>query len=123
MTIFGDGKQTRSFMYIDDCIDGTLKLFNSNYRDPLNIGSDEMVTINTMIKYIEMISKSGSLNKKYIPNGNLGVRGRNSDNTISKKILKWEYKTKLYEGLTKTYSWVENEINFPNNKSHIFKRP
>ena len=110
-------------MYIDDCIDGTLKLFNSNYRNPLNIGSDEMVTINTMIKYIEKISKSGVLNKKYLPNGNLGVRGRNSDNTISKKILKWEYKTKLYEGLIKTYSWVENEINFPNNKSHIFRRP
>ncbi len=121
--IWGDGKQTRSFLYIDDCIDGTLKLFNSNHRDPLNIGSDELVSINDMVKIIINISKHNKqINLKYDITKPLGVRGRNSDNSKLIDVLKWNYKTNLNEGLAMTYKWISEEINNPNNRTNIFRR-
>ena len=107
--VWGDGNQKRSFLYIDDCIDASLNLFNSSLRGPLNIGSEEMVTINEMIKIFEDIANK-KFKKKYLLDKPKGVKGRNSDNTLIKKELNWEPKYSLNEGLKKTYNWIENQI-------------
>lgn len=107
--IIGDGLQTRSFTYIDDCIDGTLKLMESDYNQPLNIGSSEMVTIDQLAYLI--IGISGK--KLYLNHidGPQGVRGRNSDNTLCRSVLNgWEPTTKLQDGLVHLYRWLESEI-------------
>ena len=117
--IWGDGKQTRSFLYVDDCIEGTLRLFNSNYSQPLNIGSDEQVSINQMIRILEKISGT-EVKKKYLLNMPKGVRGRSSNNDKAYKVLKWNYSISLQEGLEKTYNWIfEQLIN--NKKNNIYK--
>ena len=108
--VWGDGKQTRSFLYVDDCIEGSLRLFNSKFREPLNIGSDEQVSINQLIKILRKNSKLSKINIKYNLNKPLGVRGRSSDNTLCKKVLKWEYKISLSEGLKKTFEWILADI-------------
>ena len=108
--VWGDGKQTRSFMFIDDCIKGILKIFFSKYSDPINLGSSERVSINTMIKTIEKISEY-NVSKKYLLDKPKGVRGRSSDNQLIKKILKWEPNTKLKTGLEITYNWIFKEIS------------
>ena len=107
--VWGDGNQTRSFLYIDDCIDATLKLFDSEYHGPINIGSEEKVSINEMIDKIEIISKK-KVKKNYQLDKPKGVRGRNSDNTLIRKQLNWDPKFKLHQGLEKTYKWIEAEI-------------
>ena len=113
--VWGDGKQTRSFLYIDDCIDATLAFFNSNHHGPINIGSEEKVSINEMIEKIEKIS-----NKKFKKNYQLdkpkGVRGRNSENTLIKSLLNWEPKYTLSKGLEKTYNWIKEEITKKHNQ-------
>ena len=109
--VWGDGKQTRSFLYIDDCIEGTLRLFESNYSKPVNIGSDEQVSINQMIDIIESISDIKQLKREYQLDKPKGVRGRSSNNDLVKKILNWNFKIKLNDGLKSTYNWIENEIN------------
>lgn len=107
--VWGDGKQTRSFCYIDDCLEGVYKLMHSDYSLPINIGSTRLVTINKMVDIIAKIA-----NKKIIKEYNLskpqGVRGRNSDNTLIKQMLSWEPQISLEEGLEKTYRWIENQI-------------
>jgi len=108
--VWGDGKQTRSFLYIDDCIEGSLRLFKSNYREPVNIGSDEQVSINQLIKIIQNKSKIKSLKIQYNLNKPLGVRGRSSDNTLCKQVLKWEYRISLNKGLGKTYNWILSDM-------------
>jgi len=115
--IWGDGKQTRSFLYIDDCIDGVLKLFETNYNLPLNIGSEEQVSINELIKKIEKISKIPKLKKRYNLDMPKGVRGRSSDNKNAFKILKWKYKSSLDEGLKFTYDWIEDNLINDNRKN------
>lgn len=106
--IWGNGLQTRSFLYIDDCIDGIRTLMKSDAKEPLNIGSEEMVTINELAEMI--IKKSGkSVALKHI-DGPIGVMGRNSDNHLVTKTIGWEPKTKLEEGLAKTYSWIEEQV-------------
>ncbi|MDP3758303.1 MAG: NAD-dependent epimerase/dehydratase family protein [Candidatus Daviesbacteria bacterium] len=112
--IWGDGKQTRSFCYIDDCLNGIYKLMMSNFREPLNIGQDRMVTIDQLM---DIVSKAAGVNfkKNHIP-GPQGVRGRNSDNTKLRKVLKWEPEISLEEGLEKTYKWIEEQV-----KSTIIK--
>jgi nucleoside-diphosphate-sugar epimerase len=106
--VWGDGKQTRSFLYIDECIDGVLKLMESDFNGPVNIGSDEMVTINDLVNYI--IDISGKIiNIKHV-DGPTGVRGRNSDNTLIKEKLKWHPSQPLYNGLIKTYEWINKKI-------------
>ena len=117
--VWGDGKQTRSFMYIDDCINGMLKIFYSKYSDPINLGSSEKVSINQMINIIEKIA-SIKLKKKYLTNKPKGVRGRSSDNKLIKKVIKWEPNIKLKEGLKKTYIWIHSQIS-KNNKKRKFE--
>ena len=109
--VWGDGMQTRTFLYVDDCIEGTLRLFESDYSDPVNIGSDEQVSINQMIEIIEGISGLQKLKKIYQLDKPKGVRGRSSNNDLVKKVLNWSYKIKLKEGLEKTYNWISSEIN------------
>ena len=109
--VWGDGMQTRTFLYIDDCIEGTLRLFESDYSDPVNIGSDEQVSINQMIEIIENISGIKKLERIYQLDKPKGVRGRSSNNDLAKKILKWSYKIKLKNGLKKTYDWISSEVN------------
>lgn len=106
--IWGDGKQTRSFLYIDECLDGTLRLMRSDFSGPVNIGSEEMVTIENLADRIIRIA-SKKLTKKYVP-GPLGVRGRNSDNRLLLKKLGWALSQPLNVGLKKTYFWIEQEV-------------
>ena len=109
--VWGDGKQTRSFLYIDDCIEGTLRLFESEYSNPVNIGSDEQVSINQMIELIENISGANELKKEYQLEKPKGVRGRSSNNELVKKVLNWSYQIKLKDGLKLTYDWISSQIN------------
>ena len=108
--VWGDGEQTRTFLYVDECVEGTLRLFESNYSDPINIGSDEQVSINQMIEIIEDISQSKKLNKNYQLEKPKGVRGRSSNNDLVKKVLNWSYKMSLKDGLSKTFMWIESEM-------------
>ncbi len=112
--VWGDGKQTRSFLYIEDCIDATIKFFNSKHHGPINIGSEEKVSINQMIEKIEKICKKNFI-KNYQLDKPKGVRGRSSDNTLIKKLLNWQPKYNLYEGLKKTYHWIEEDIKKSTN--------
>ena len=109
--VWGDGNQTRTFLYIDDCIDGTLRLFESNYSDPINIGSDEQVSINQMIEIIEDVTSTKKLKRIYQLDKPKGVRGRSSNNDLIKKVLNWSFKIKLREGLKKTYDWISAEMS------------
>ena len=106
--IWGDGKQTRSFLYIDECLEGTIRLMHSDWTGPVNIGSDEMVTINQLADLVTAISGK-KLSKKHIP-GPLGVRGRNSDNRLIFKKLGWRPSRPLRDGLEKTYTWIEKQV-------------
>jgi nucleoside-diphosphate-sugar epimerase len=106
--IWGDGLQTRSFLYIDECLEGTVRLMRSGFPGPVNIGSEEMVTINRLADLIcEVAGKR--LDKRHIP-GPLGVRGRNSDNRLIKQKLEWEPSQRLVTGLEATYSWIERQV-------------
>ena len=106
--IWGDGKQTRSFLYIDECLEGVRRLMDSDFIGPVNIGSEEMVTINQLAEMIiDIAGKKLTIN--HIP-GPLGVRGRNSDNKFIKEKLGWEPNYPLKKGLEKTYKWVEEQI-------------
>ncbi len=107
--IWGDGEQTRSFCFIDDCIEGTYNLMQSDFKEPLNIGSDKRATINNMIAIIAKIAGK-NLQKKYLLDKPQGVRGRNSDNTLLKQVLNWEPKIPLQEGLKMTYRWVLSQV-------------
>jgi len=108
--IWGDGKQTRSFCYIEDCLEGTYLLMESDYREPLNIGSDRLVTINQLVDIISKIAGK-ELKKTYLLDKPQGVRGRNSDNNLCKKVLNWESRVSLEEGLRKTYKWIKNQVS------------
>jgi GDP-D-mannose 3', 5'-epimerase len=106
--MWGDGKQTRSFLYIDECLEGVRRLMDSDFTGPVNIGSDEMVTLNELAEMVMKIAGK-KVKIKHIK-GPLGVRGRTSDNRLIKKKLKWAPKTKLKVGMTKTYEWVEAQV-------------
>ena len=106
--IWGDGEQTRSFCYIDDCVKGIYKLMQSDYYQPLNLGQDRMVSINQLADIIAEIA-GYPVEKRHIP-GPEGVRGRNSDNTLLRDILKWEPEISLEDGLARTYSWIEDKV-------------
>jgi nucleoside-diphosphate-sugar epimerase len=107
--IWGDGKQTRSFMYIDDCTLGTRMIAESDIREPLNLGSDELVTINQLVDIAEEIAGI-KLKRNYNLNAPRGVNGRNSDNTLIQRELNWAPSIRLREGLAKTYAWIEEEM-------------
>jgi GDP-D-mannose 3',5'-epimerase len=107
--IWGDGEQTRSFCYIDDCVEGVLRLMRSDWDKPLNIGSDEMVSINQMLTMVADI-EGKTVNVNHIP-GPEGVRGRNSNNDLVKKVLGWAPSISLRQGLALTYVWIKGEID------------
>ena len=107
--IWGDGEQTRSFMYIDDCLIGTLGIMASDVTEPLNLGSDELVTINQLVDIVEDIA-GVKLKRKYKLDAPKGVRGRNSDNTLIKARLGWAPSVKLRDGMEKTYRWIHDEM-------------
>jgi nucleoside-diphosphate-sugar epimerase len=107
--VWGDGKQTRSFLYIDECVEGTIRMMRSNFAGPLNIGSEEMVTINGLAETIMDIAGK-QLSIRHIP-GPLGVRGRNSENRLIREKLGWEPSRPLREGLEKTYSWIFAQVH------------
>jgi GDP-D-mannose 3',5'-epimerase len=106
--IWGDGEQTRSFLYVDECLEGTTRLARSEFSGPVNIGSEEMVTINQLVDYVADIAGK-SIEKNHIP-GPLGVRGRNSDNRLIAEKLNWAPSTQLREGLEVTYGWIESQV-------------
>jgi GDP-D-mannose 3',5'-epimerase len=107
--IWGDGEQTRSFMYVDDCVEGLVRLIASDHHDALNLGTDRLVTINELVDLV-----TGIANKRLIKRHDVtkpqGVRGRNSDNTRLNKVLSWEPKISLEAGLEVTYKWIEAEL-------------
>src|ERR1043165_2422846 len=107
--IWGDGKQTRSFMYIDDCLKGTQMLTASDVIEPINIGSSELVSINQLVDIVEDIAGI-KLKRNYNLSAPKGVNGRNSDNTLIKKLLKWEPNVKLRDGMEKTYRWIYDQM-------------
>lgn len=107
--IWGDGEQTRSFCYIDDCVEGIYRLMRSDFHEPLNLGQDRMVTINQLADIISEISGTPII-KKHV-DGPQGVRGRNSDNTKLREVLGWEPSISLEDGLRKTYRWIEGEVS------------
>jgi len=109
IVIWGDGHQTRSFMYIDDCIKGILDIMYSNIIEPINLGSSEMVSINGLVDIVEEIA-GVKLGRKYDLDAPKGVRGRNSDNTLIKKYLGWEPSIPLNTGMKKTYDWIKDQM-------------
>jgi nucleoside-diphosphate-sugar epimerase len=114
--VWGDGEQTRSFMFIDDCIKGTKKIFESNCREVLNLGSEEQVSINQIINIIEEIGEY-KVEKKYQLDKPKGVRGRSSNNNLVREKLKWDCTVNLKDGLKITYKWIEKEIAKKNNNN------
>lgn len=106
--IWGDGEQTRSFLYVDECLEGILRLTRSDFPGPVNIGSDEMVSINRLVDMVCDIAGK-SLRKRHV-SGPTGVRGRNSDNVLIRRELDWAPSTSLRDGLTKTYRWIEAKV-------------
>jgi len=106
--MWGDGKQTRSFLYIDECLEGVRRLMDSDFTGPVNIGSEEMVTLNELAEMVMEIANK-KVKIKHI-SGPQGVRGRNSDNRLIRKKLKWEPKAPLREGMAKTYSWIFTQV-------------
>lgn len=114
--IWGDGHQTRSFMYIDDCLKGTQAILMSNILEPINLGSSEVVTINGLVDLVEDIAGI-KLKRSYNLKAPKGVNGRNSDNTLIQKYLQWEPNTRLRDGMEKTYAWIYQQIVNPKAKS------
>src|SRR4051794_25275089 len=107
--IWGDGEQTRSFMYIDDCVEGTLRITGSDVTEPLNLGSNELVTINGLVDIVEDIAGI-TLERNYQLDAPQGVRGRNSDNTLIQKELGWQPGISLADGLERTYRWIYDQV-------------
>jgi nucleoside-diphosphate-sugar epimerase len=109
--VWGDGKQTRSFLFIDECIEAVRRLMNSDFTGPVNIGSEEMVTINELVGMVSQVAGK-SINIKHIP-GPTGVRGRNSDNKLIREKLNWQPSKPLITGLDATYQWIEKQVKTP----------
>ncbi len=107
--IWGDGEQTRSFMYIDDCLKGTQLIMKNDSTDPLNLGSDQLVTINQLVDIAEAIA-GVKLRRRYDLDAPIGVRGRNSDNTLIQSVLGWAPGVSLEDGLEKTYHWIHDQM-------------
>ena len=107
--VWGDGKQTRSFLYIDECIEATRRMMESDFIGPVNIGSEEMVTINQLVETAAKVAGK-KVDKNHI-DGPLGVRGRNSNNDVVRRELNWDYSQSLEEGISKTYDWIVGQIN------------
>ncbi len=107
--IWGDGEQTRSFLYVDECVEGTIRLARSGFEGPVNIGSEEMITVNQLVDMVCDIAGK-KLTKRHV-SGPVGVRGRNSDNTLIARELGWKPTQPLIDGLEKTYEWIERQVS------------
>ena len=107
--VWGDGEQTRSYCYIDDCVEGITRLMESAYHEPLNLGQDKMITVNELVALVATIAGK-KITKRYDLTKPQGVRGRNSDNTKLREVLGWEPQTPLGKGLEETYRWIEGEL-------------
>jgi nucleoside-diphosphate-sugar epimerase len=107
--VWGDGLQTRSFLYIDECIEATRRMMDSDFMGPVNIGSEEMVTINQLVDTAAKVAEK-YVDKEYILDAPLGVRGRNSNNDLIRSKLGWDYSMTLEEGIAKTYAWINEQI-------------
>jgi len=107
--IWGDGQQTRSFMFIEDCLEGSLRLMDSEVSQPLNIGSQQLVTVNRLVDIVERIADV-ELRRAYVLDAPQGVRGRNSDNTLVRKLLGWEPRVRLEDGMKDTYRWIYEQL-------------
>jgi len=116
--VWGDGKQTRSYCYIDDCVEGIYRLMRSDYREPLNLGTDRLVSIDELVNLVAGIAGK-TIHKRYDVSKPQGVRGRNSDNTRLRDVLAWEPATSLEAGLARTYRWIEEQVLIPNPESRI----
>ena len=114
--MWGDGKQTRSYCYIADCVEGIYRLMNSSVDTPLNIGSDRLISINQLIAIIAQIAGK-KISKKHDLSKPQGVRGRNSDNTLIKRLLHWSPSTPLEVGFSHTYRWINKQIQ--EGKQHV----
>jgi nucleoside-diphosphate-sugar epimerase len=117
--VWGDGEQTRSFMYIDDCLYGTRTLMASDVREPINIGSDELVTINQLIDIVEGIAGK-AVKRKYKLDAPKGVRGRSSENTLIRQKLGWAPSVRLRDGMEKTYRWIYEEMTAPVDRRRVY---
>ena len=107
--VWGDGLQTRSFLYIDECIEATVRLMKSNFQSPINIGSEELVTINQLVDFVAKIANK-KINLNYNLSAPVGVRGRNSNNRLIRSQLNWDYSMSLSNGLVLTYNWIREQI-------------
>jgi len=107
--VWGDGNQTRSYMYVDDCVEGLIRLMASDFRQPLNLGTDELISINGLVDLIADIAGK-TVSKRHDLTKAQGVRGRNSDNNLLRQVLGWEPSISLREGLEKTYPWIESQV-------------
>ncbi|HYM90951.1 MAG TPA: GDP-mannose 4,6-dehydratase, partial [bacterium] len=107
--VWGDGKQTRSYCYVDDCVEGIHRLMQTEEHDPINLGTDRMVTIDELVDIIAGIAGKRVI-KRYDLTKPQGVRGRNSDNTRLRRVLRWEPRVPLEEGLAKTYRWIREQL-------------
>ena len=108
--VWGDGEQTRSYCYIDDCVEGIYRLMRSDHREPINLGQDRMISINELVDIVAGIAGK-KIGKAYDPTKPQGVRGRNSDNTQRREVLKWEPTISLEDGLERTYHWIAGELD------------
>ena len=120
--IWGDGKQTRSFTYIDDCVEGTLRLMESGVTEPVNIGSDQLVTVDRLVEIVEDIA-GVKLVRRYKLDAPKGVRGRNSDNTLVRQRLGWSPSRRLEDGMRETYSWIYAQITESDTNRRLFGLP
>lgn len=121
LEIWGDGEQTRSFMYITDCVKGTQDIMHSDILEPINLGSAEMVTINQLVSIVEDIAGI-KLNRRYKLDAPKGVRGRSSDNTLIQEKLGWEPSVTLRSGMEQTYAWIYDQVKNGTSKDSVFNR-
>lgn len=112
--VWGDGQQTRSFLFIDDCIEATRRLIKSNFQGPINIGSEEMVSINQLVDTAAKVANK-TVTRKHKLDAPLGVRGRNSNNDLVREKLQWDFSISLEEGIFKTYKWISEQIKKKHN--------
>jgi nucleoside-diphosphate-sugar epimerase len=107
--VWGDGEQTRSYCYVDDCVEGLHRLMRSDHREPINLGQDRMISINELVDMVATIAGK-RIRKRYNLSARQGVRGRNSDNTRLRAVLGWEPAVSLEEGLARTFEWIEEQL-------------
>lgn len=110
IVVWGDGKQTRSFLFIDDCIEATVRFFESDFSGPINIGSEEMVTISELVQLVARVANKDVL-MKFDTSKPRGVMGRNSNNDLIRKKLNWDYQFSLHDGIKETFRWINQEVN------------